>query len=220
MPAMSRLLPTFIAVAVLFAVSGASFAGDEVFWDLSRAGKCAVSTGWELKVKDGKPIYGVVEDEGVKALEMKSDNSSFSVQRRINVDLGEYHYLSWRWKAVELPKGGDFRKSGKDDQAAQVFVAFPGRKSISYIWDTTAPAGSVGEFSIPLIMNVKIIVVNSGDADIGKWMTVTRNVYEDYRRLYGEEPPPAEGLRIQINSQHTETTACSRLAWLQFKKTP
>ncbi|MGC2423473.1 MAG: DUF3047 domain-containing protein [Nitrospirota bacterium] len=196
------------------------FAGENLFWGFSAAGKGGIATGWQLKVKDGKPIYSTVEDEGVQVFEMKSYNSSFSVQRKIHVNIGEHPYISWRWKAIELPEGGDFRKSGKDDQAAQVFVAFPGRKSISYIWDTTAPVGSVGAFSIPLVIEVKIIVVTSGGADIGKWVTVTRNVYEDYKRLYGEEPPPAEGIRFQINSQHTKTAACARLAWLQFKKAP
>jgi Protein of unknown function (DUF3047) len=217
---LNRLLLTFIMFIIFFTMSDQLFAGDELFRGLSVIENGSIAPDWELKVRDGKPIYGIVEDEGVKALEMKSYNSSFAVQRKINVDLGEYPYISWRWKAIELPKGGDFRKSGKDDQAAQVFVAFPGHKSISYIWDTTAPVGSVGTLSIPLVMKVKIIVVTSGEADIGKWVTVTRNVYEDYKRLYGEYPPPAEGLRFQINSQHTKTTACSRLAWLQFKKNP
>ncbi len=217
---LNRLLLIFVTFITLFTITDALFAREELFWGLSVAEKDGIATGWQVKVKDGKPLYGIVEDEGVKAFEMKSYNSSFSVQRKINVDIGEYPYISWRWKAIELPKGGDFRKSGKDDQAAQVFVAFPGHRSISYIWDTTAPVGSVGAFSIPLVMNVKIIVVTSGEADIGKWVTVTRNVYDDYKRLYGENPPPAEGLRFQINSQHTKTTACARLAWLQFKKGP
>ncbi len=217
---LNRLLLAFVTFITLFTMTDTLFAGEELFWGPGVAGKGGIAPDWELQVKDGKPMYGIVEDEGVKAFEMKSYNSSFAVQRQIKVNIGEYPYISWRWKAIELPKGGDFRKSGKDDQAAQVFVAFPGRKSISYIWDTTAPVGSVGAFSIPLVMNVKIIVVTSGEADIGKWVTVTRNVYEDYKRLYGEEPPPAEGIRFQINSQHTKTTACARLAWLQFKKNP
>jgi hypothetical protein len=217
---LNRLLLAFVTFIMLFTMTDVLFAGQEPFWGLSVAGKDGIATGWQVKVKDGKPICGIIEDEGVKAFEMKSYSSSFSVQRKINVNIGEYPYISWRWKAIDLPKGGDFRKSGTDDQAAQVFVAFPGRKSISYIWDTTAPVGSVGAFSIPLVMEVKIIVVTSGGADIGKWLTVTRNVYEDYKRLYGEEPPPAEGIRFQINSQHTKTTACARLAWLKFKKNP
>ena len=217
---LNRLLLAFVTFIILFTMSDVLFAGEELFWGLSVAEKDSIATGWQVKVKDGKPLYGIVEDEGVKALEMKSYNSSFSVQRKINVNIGEYPYVSWRWKAIELPKGGDFRNGGKDDQAAQVFVAFPGHRAISYIWDTTAPVGSVGTFSIPLVMEVKIIVVTSGVADIDKWVTVTRNVYEDYKRLYGEEPPPAEGIRFQINSQHTKTTACARLAWLQFKKAP
>jgi hypothetical protein len=67
-------------------------------------------------------------------------------------------------------------------------------------------------------MHVKVVVVRSGPAGAGKWMTETRNVYEDYRKLFGEEPPPIKGMRLQINSQHTGTAAESYFADVAFQK--
>ena len=69
-------------------------------------------------------------------------------------------------------------------------------------------------------MNIKVVVVRSGPSQTGRWITETRNVYEDYRKLYGacDKSPVVCGMRIQINSQHTKTSAESCFADLVFKK--
>jgi hypothetical protein len=194
-------------------------AGPLVMLDLSKAEGRGMPPGWEVKAKTGAPDTRIIHEGGRKALCLRSKGTSFSVQRKIKVNLKEYPYLSWSWKAADLPEGGDFRDGGKDDQAAQLFVAF-GRKSICYIWDTTAPVGSEAEQYIPMVMTVKIIVVESGGGKKGRWVTETRNVYEDYKRLYGKEPPAAEGLRYQINTQYTGHPAESCLESVEFKKAP
>ncbi len=176
--------------------------------------------GWKVKEKEGKALTYHPETDGEDCICLKSDKASFSIQREIKVDVKKTPYITWRWKVLDLPEGGDFRDGDRDDQAAQLFVAFEGRDSISYVWDTTAPVGATGEQWIPWVMTVKILVVESGPEKLGKWVTVTRNVYEDYKELYGEEPPPAEGLRFQVNSQYTGTTAESCIESIEFSDKP
>lgn len=210
-----RMRITTTAVAALLfslALTQASFAG-QVFLP-------GHEEGWEVKEKEGKARVYTLEDDSGKCVCLKSEKASFSIQREIEVDVKKTPYVSWRWKVLDLPEGGDFRIGDRDDQAAQLFVAFEGRNSISYVWDTAAPAGSTGEQWIPWAMTVKILVVESGPAKLGKWVTVTRNVREDYMELYGEEPPKAEGLRFQINSQYTGTTAESCLNRVEFREKP
>jgi hypothetical protein len=115
-------------------------------------------------------------------------------------------------------KDGDFRKSRTDDQAAQLFLAFTKTKAIVYIWDTTAPQGLMESTSPVPFMTVKVVVVRSGPAELGKWINETRNVYEDYKKFYGEDPPVVSGIRLQINSQHTGTSGESWFADVVFKK--
>jgi hypothetical protein len=67
-------------------------------------------------------------------------------------------------------------------------------------------------------VTVKAIVLRSGYSETGKWITETRNAYEDYRKLFGHEPPRVAGIRIQINSQHTETSGESFFADVMFKR--
>jgi len=176
-----------------------------------------IPAGWELKVKTGKAVFDVKRDGDIPALHLKSVNSSFSLQGEVNVDVKRYPVLTWKWKVTQLPKDGDFRKSRTDDQAAQLFVAFTKTKAIVYIWDTTATQGLMESTSPVPFMTVKVVVVRSGPTALGQWITETRNVYEDYRKFYGEEPPVVSGMRFQINSQHTGTSGESWFADVVFK---
>lgn len=208
------------AVFILSIFSSAAWAGDRlVIADFSLgADPKGLPVGWQLKEKSGKADFAVVKDGGVHALHLKSANTSFSIQKEVDVDVKQHPFLSWKWKAVKLPAGGDFRKSKTDDQAAQLFIAFTKTKAIVYIWDTSAPRGLMEEAPSPPFMSIKAVVVRSGMAEAGAWLSETRNVYEDYRKLFGNDPPPAQGIRLQINSQHTETSAESFFADVVFKR--
>jgi hypothetical protein len=195
-------------------------AGDSmVITDFSSpVGASGVPAGWELKEKNGRADFAVVKDGDVPAGRFRSANTSFSLQKDVTVDLKQYPLLTWKWKVTRLPAGGDFRKSKADDQAAQLFVAFTKTKAIVYIWDTTAPAGLMEDTSPVPFMTVKVVVLRSGPAELGKWIVETRNVYDDYKKLYGSEPPAVKGIRLQINSQHTGDSAESYFADVLFKK--
>jgi len=183
--------------------------------DLGNGGQ---PSGWEVKEKKGKADYTIIRDGGIPALRLRSEETSFALQKAVDINPQLYPVLSWKWKVTKLPEGGDFRKSNTDDQAAQIFLAFSNRKTIAYIWDTTAPAGSVENASGIPFVNIKTVVVRSGPDDAGRWITETRNVWEDYKSLFGDEPPVLAGVRIQINSQHTATSGESFFADLVFQR--
>ena len=175
---------------------------------------------WDLIEKSGSASLCLTNVDGLNALLMRSANTSFALQRQVKVDLEQFPILTWKWMVTRLPSGGDFRKPKTDDQAAQLFIAFSKTKAIVYLWDTTAPEGASAEASAPPPMRVKAIVVRSGPSQTGRWITESRNVYQDYRKVFGATKGPliVSGARIQINSQHTKTSAESCFADLVFKK--
>lgn len=125
--------------------------------------------------------------------------------------LNYYPYLRWKWRAVELPANADETVSDKNDTGAAVYVTFGrdwlGRpKSIKYTYSSTQPVGTTTSYG-PL----KVIVVASAPEDgIGKWMTIERNVAQDYRRLFGDEPPTRPmGIMLWSDSDtmNTDSTA-------------
>jgi len=180
-----------------------------------------VPVGWQGQ-SWGRPRYDFRIEDG--ALHMVSDGDNSTITRRVGkVDVRQYPILEWRWRVVTLPAGGDSRKAATDDQAGQIYVVFPRfpaaarSRIIGYIWDTTAPAGSVIPSSSTGL--VTYVVVRSGAAELDRWITERRNVLEDFKRIYGEEPDgPAEAVSIGIDSNDTKSRAESYMGPILFRK--
>jgi len=169
-------------------------------------GKGRLPSDWQIKVNHGKPELSVCAN-AESCLHLKSVRSSFALEHSVDVDLAQMPYLTWNWKVAQLPPGADFRHARSDDQAAQVLVAFQDRRVITYIWDSTAPKGLVASAPAPLFKKIFAVVMQSGTQNIGTWITEHRNMIDDYKQAYGEAPEALEGVRIQINSQHTQSRA-------------
>jgi hypothetical protein len=167
---------------------------------------------WDKRVLSEGSNWLVVDDSGDRVIKFRSESSSLSLEKMIVVDLSQTPYLEWVWKVTVLPKGGDFTATLTDDQAGQLLVTFPKtlferRKVITYLWDFTVPKGTMADAPGPLFLNIKAIVVESGDSQLGKWVLEKRNLLEDFQALFGSTPERAIGLRIQLNSQHTHSAA-------------
>jgi hypothetical protein len=52
-----------------------------------------------------------------------------------------------------------------------------------------------------------MVVVESGDTHAGRWVEERRNVREDYRLLFGAEPPEISGVAIMTDSDNTGESA-------------
>ena len=208
-----------LVTALLLVAHPARAADRVVVGDFSSAVVAGgVPAGWELNEKSGKADLAVVEDGEVSAARLRSANTSFSIQKGVKVDLEQFPMLTWKWKVTQLPVGGDFRESATDDQAAQLFVAFSKSQAIVYVWSSTVPKGTMASTSPAPFMTVKVVVVESGPAKTGRWVSEIRNVHRDYKKLFRSEPPPVYALRLQINSQHTESSAECYFADVAFEK--
>jgi hypothetical protein len=65
---------------------------------------------------------------------------------------------------------------------------------------------------------VTYIVVRSGDADLGKWLTERRNVRDDFKKIYGEEPDNPGVVSVSIDSNDTGSYAESFLGPIIFRR--
>ena len=175
---------------------------------------------WQIKVNHGHPDFSTCSDDFGSCLHLKSVSASFALERKVDVAAAEMPFLTWRWKVIQLPAGGDFRQPATDDQAAQLLVAFSDRRVLTYIWDTSAPKGSAQNASAIPLVHIFAIVCESGDADLNQWVAESHNLAADYERAFGKPAPHVNGLRIQINSQHTGTVAESYFGEVAFRNAP
>jgi hypothetical protein len=172
----------------------------------------ALPSEWEIKEWKGKADVQIVKDgAGDDVLHLRSKESSTALYKKMDVNIKDSPYINWRWKVTRVPSGGDVREKSKDDQAAQVYVIFPkfpekiNSRMLGYIWDASAPVGS--EVTSTKFSKIKYVVLRSGEDGLGKWFSEKRNVYEDYKRLFGEEPPMVGSVALMIDSDNTRSSA-------------
>lgn len=222
---MHRLLAgvilTVVAAAPVFpADSPARLVED---WSRQPDGKTGIPDGWTgHNWGAAKYEFTVAAEGSQKVLRMRSRGDNSTISKEVALDVRQFPILVWRWKVVALPAGGDSRRRQADDQAAQVYVTFarfPEKvrsRVIGYVWDTTAPAGAIVKSTSASA--VTYVIVRSGEAGIGRWWTETRNVYDDYRQIHGEEPPEKVSVvSIAVDSNDTRSSAESYIGEIFFR---
>jgi hypothetical protein len=220
----------FIARAAVLVLAAASLAGAQgntvviEDWSKQPVGKTGIPNGWQGQ-NWGSPKYDFViaADGQARVLHMKSSNEGSTINKELKLDLKPNCTLQWRWKAVTLPKGGDSRKKDTDDQGIQLYVTFPRfpqavrSRIIGYVWDTTAPVGTIVKSE--KAGTVTYVVVKSGTDGLGQWHTESRNVCEDYKKIYSEDlNEPLGAVSVAIDSNDTKSTAESYVGEILFKK--
>jgi hypothetical protein len=216
---------TLVVTALLLAVT--ALGAERVViedWSRYRPGLRGIPPDWKGQ-NWGSPVYdfAVVANDGESALHMRSQNDGSTISKDIRgkVNLEATPLLEWRWKVTTLPKAGNSCRKATDDQAAQIFLVWPRfpeavrSRIIGYVWDTTAKAGTICPSE--KTRTVTYIVIRSGEADLGKWLTEQRNVREDFKKIYGEEPESPAAIALAIDSNDTKSTAESYIGSLVFR---
>lgn len=184
--------------------------------------------------------YTVVRDEeGTPVVKATSSDAASGILRRIRVDLEEYPVVEWRWRAENVLDGGDAARKRGDDYPARIYVTFDydpadlgffdrlkykairtlgyddvPLRALNYLWASRAPRGEA--IPNPYTDWVMMIPVQSGCGACGTWRTERRNVYDDYRAAFGEEPPAVTGVAIMTDTDNTGEQATAYYGDIRF----
>jgi len=185
-----------------------------------------------VRVNERKKLtdFDMVEDGGKVVLHAKSDAGASGIGVRTALDVAKTPTLAWRWKIAGVVEGADNSVAGKEDAAARIVLAFDGDKdklsfadrttmklassvysqelpyaTMMYIWASSAPVGTV--IANPHTSRIKMIVVASGNAAAGQWQSVKRNLRDDYRKAFGEDPGTLTSITAFSDSDNTGTRA-------------
>ena len=192
-------------------------------WTGQPLGSRGIPAGWTAyATPGGRPAYDftIVEDQGRRALSLRSRDEHSTIAREVQVDLEATPILEWSWKIVELPAGADVRVRATSDLAAHVLVAwprFPGAlrsRLLAYAWGSREPAGSVERSR--KTPTVTFLILRSGAEQLGRFVTERRDVVEDYRRVYGEPPENPRVVAISIDTNDTHSSAAGLIGPLAF----
>jgi hypothetical protein len=179
--------------------------------------------------------YALERQDDRWVLRAESEAAASGLYRPLVLHPAVHRVLTWQWRVEGLVRGSDPRRRDGDDYPARLYVAFrfdPGRATrwerarygayrllygryppgvaINYVWTTALPEGTVLDNAYT--DRAKIVVVRSGPAQVGRWVTESRDVYEDYRRVVGGEPPPIEGIALMTDTDDTGERAVAYYA--------
>ena len=193
-------------------------------------GALVIVSEWSLEGDTPKGFAKEVKVEPAQAelegsfIRLWSKKSSFGFKKEIEFSVKEYPYVHWSWQARTLPKGGDVRKRDTDDQAGQLYLLFPrfpaklNTRILGYLWENETPKGMMGTSTA--WSKAKYVVVRDKTDPLGIWHKESRNAYEDYKKLFEEEPPELGSMSIYINSQHTDSEAEILFGPIYFTREP
>ncbi|MBU2498118.1 MAG: DUF3047 domain-containing protein [Proteobacteria bacterium] len=175
--------------------------------------KGGLSPGWKEKVFKERTRYEVIQEENEWFIKATSRASASALYYEINFDPRDYPILTWRWKVNRVLTKGDASRKAGDDYAARVYVVFPSflfwrTRAINYIWANKLPRGEI----VPnaFTSNAMMIAVRSGSGEVGNWVGERRNIVEDYRRCFGQDPPSVGAVAVMTDTDNTGEEA---MAW-------
>jgi len=200
--------------------------------------------GWKpltFKKIEKHTTYTLVKDDDAVVVKAVSEASASGLTREMKINPKEYPIVQWRWKIMNILKKGDVHRKEGDDYPARIYIAFeyePGKlgffkkaeflfarllygenlplAAINYIWESKAPIGTM--VPNPYTGRVVMFVVESGSAKLNQWVSEERNVYEDYKKAFGEEPPMISGVAIMTDTDNTGESATAYYGDILFKK--
>jgi hypothetical protein len=162
--------------------------------------------GWEEKSFAGSTSYELVNQDGRRVLKAVSEKAASGLFKEVDIDLKKYPVLRWSWKVEGVLEKGDASTKSGDDYPARIYIVFPAflfwnTRGINYIWANKLPQGQAvpNAYASQIIM----VAVESGPEKSGQWVNEERNVYEDFKKLFGEEPPALGAVAIMTDTDQT-----------------
>jgi hypothetical protein len=203
----------------------------------------AMPDGWKpltFKKIPKHTSYEVVKDGGMTIVKAVSEASASGLIKPVVIDPKEFPIIRWHWKIDNVLKGSDVTLKEGDDFPARLYITFAydpdkvsfGKKlkykagqvifgdipigAINYVWEAKTPVGTIIDNAYTDF--VKMVVVESGPQKIGMWIDEERNIYEDYKKAFGEEPPMINGVAIMSDTDNTKEQATAYYGDIVFQK--
>jgi hypothetical protein len=177
---------------------------------------------WEPYVlQPANPLtqYRAAEVAGNVCVEADATNGYSALQRLVHISPERHPVVEWSWRVPRLPSDAAAPAGPKATPRARLMLAFHGDpekldfeqrvqlrmakaitgqalpySSLIYVWMNGVPEGTV--VPSPYTDRVRLMALDSNEKLFDHWIGFRRNVREDYRRAFGEEPGDIVGVGI------------------------
>ena len=179
------------------------------------------NTRYEREHKDGRAAWCAT-----------SERSASMWRRHVDVPAARIGGVSFSWWVQDLITNASVAEAHLEDAPARVMFSFGGDirslpartrlmfdlaealtgerppfATLMYVWDATAPVGSV--IHNPRSDRIRKIVVDSGPTQLRRWRNHQRDLAADFRLAFGETPGPLTAIALMTDSDNTKSSALS-----------
>ncbi|MFB0506082.1 MAG: DUF3047 domain-containing protein [Thermodesulfobacteriota bacterium] len=181
-----------------------------------------------------------IESNGSESyVKAESNASASAVLYKKEFNIYQYSRMRWRWKVENVYINGNAKTKSGDDYPLRIYIVFkydhqkagfldklkynaakliygeyPPHSSLNYIWANR-------EYDETMITNAytekaKMVLLQKGDSNMGKWLNQDVNIREDYEKAFGEKPPPIASIVIMNDSDNTGEKSISYLDYIEL----
>jgi len=208
----------------------------------------ALPKGWSpITLPYGnKAEIRLVTDDGATVLRVRSVDAFGTAAAVVDVDSAKTPILKWRWKIDRVVDRANLEIKEGEDFAARVYVSFDyptdqlplatrtklsiaralydfvPAAAICYVWDNKHPVGT--SLWSPHFDYVRVVVLESGNAQAGKWVEESRDVAADFRAAFAERwkgpVPRVNGITAGNDTDQSDETSTAWFGDFQWKPGP
>ena len=180
-------------------------------------------------------------DDGGNYLQAASNASASGLIYKNTFNVYDYPRIRWRWMVENVYKKGNAKEKSGDDYPLRIYIIFkydpdragffeslkyssakriygeyPPHSALNYIWANR-------DYKEEIITNTytdraEMILLQKGSSNVGKWITEDVNILEDYRKAFGEDPPPIASIAVMNDSDNTGERSVSYLDYIEIYK--
>jgi hypothetical protein len=174
--------------------------------------------------------YTLVAEDGAVVLRAMAHNAASFLAARADFDPHQFPVLSWRWKVTQGIPAANTAEQSKEDAPLRLMVAFAGDMSklpfkeratasaaqsisgqtlpyatLMYVWGGKVPIDSITVSSRS--SRIRMLAVAADDQGVGRWHSYTRNLVDDFKRAFGEEPGKVTSIQLMTDTDNTGADA-------------
>jgi len=234
----------FLLLIFPFCASGQSQSFIEIGKFSAEKVENKIPSNWKpltFKKIERHTTYSLVKDGETIVVKAISEASASGLTREIQINPKEYPIIQWRWKVENILRKGNVHIKEGDDYPARLYITFeydssklnffekvkyeaarllygqyPPIAAINYIWESKVPVNTF--IPNPYADRVMMIVLESGSDKLNQWVNEERNLYEDFKKAFGYEPPMISGVAIMTDTDNTSESAIAYYGDIVFRK--
>lgn len=186
------------------------------------ASNTVAASKWEEESFVGNTRYTISNQDGAETIRGESNQTASLLYRRHRIDLLKTPLLQWRWKINNTYSHGISENTREgDDFPARVYVVvktgwLPWQTlAINYVWSSSGVKDN--NWPSPYTEKSHMVAVEAGEQNVGAWITVKRDVREDFKQFFGKEVNELQGYAVMVDGDNTKSSGTAWFSGIIFQ---